>query len=237
MSDSVRASWIAFTESFEGGVPSLYADIRGLVTIAYGNLCDSPGQASTLQLVHPDGSAATTAEKVSAWWRVKDDPKAASLGWRYAATLTPLRLTKDGMADLAYRKLATNESAMLVRFPEWAEYPACAQMALHSLCWAVGPAFHFPKLEAAVNARDWSVAAVEIHMNERTPEGKLNAGLVPRNEANHVLMLNAATVDAFHLDPELLEWRTLLSADNEPTNPGTVPTIYAGSCDPPDDAA
>lgn len=231
MKESVRARWLEFTESFEGGCANLYQDVRGLVTIAFGNLCDSAGQAATLQLVHPDGTFATTAEKVSAWQRVKDDPKAAGLGWRYAAGLTDLRLTKEGMADIAYRKLAANESAARIRMPEWDTYPACAQMAMHSLFWACGPAAHFPRLFTAITARDWAVAAIEIQMATITPEGKKNAGLVPRNTANRVLMLNAQRVDSYKLDPELLEWQVLLGVDDAETqteldNPASSPTIH-----------
>ena len=230
MREPVRARWLEYTESFEGGVTSFYQDVRGLVTIAYGNLCDSPGQAATLQLVHPDGTFATVAEKVAAWQRVKDDPKAASLGWRYAATLTPLRLTRDGMADIAYRKLAANESAALIRMPEWSTYPACVQMAMHSLFWAVGPAAHFPRLFNAVTARDWNDAAIEIHINETTPEGKLNAGLVPRNRAQKTLMMNAQRVEDFKLDPDTLEWKMLLGVADAPTQPSfsaaSKPTTY-----------
>ena len=221
MRNSVKEAWIQFTQSFEGGVPSLYQDIRGLVTISYGNLCDSPAAASTLQLVHPDGTPATMSEKVAAWWRVKDDPKAAQLGWRYAATLTDLRLSPEGMVDVAFRKLATNESVMLVRFADWNDYNACVQMALHSLSWACGPAFHFPALEAAVRERNWDVAAIEIKMNERTPEGKLNAGLVPRNVANKQLMLNACIVDHYNMNPETLEWVSMLSSPDDDTVPGS----------------
>jgi GH24 family phage-related lysozyme (muramidase) len=246
--DSVRDAWIGFTEPIEGGVACLYNDVRGLTTIAYGNLCNTPGEAAALPLVHPDGTFATTAEKIAAWRAVHDDPNATHYGWRYAARLTPLRLTREGMSGLALAKLETNDRILLARLPEWESYVACAQMGMHSLAWACGANAHFPRLFQAVTDRDFDRAAVEIYMNEMTPEGVKNAGLVPRNVANKILMRNAARVEAFHLDPDLLDWVHDLSVTDAPTlpaldNPASSPTIhpspslYLGNEPPDDDVA
>ena len=211
MRDVVRERWLEFTEPLEGGVPCLYNDRRGLTTIAYGDLCNTPSEAAALDMVHPDGTPATAAEKIAAWHVVHDDKVAAVLGWRYAATLTKLRLTRASMTALALAKLDSNDRILRGRLPAWESYPGCAQMALHSLAWACGAEAHFPKLFADVAAGDWSGAAVEIRMNEWTPEGVHNVGLVPRNKANRILMLNAAIVDT-----EEVDWT------NDPTD---VPTL------------
>lgn len=219
MRDAVRAAWIEFTEPIEGGCQALYNDVRGLTTIAYGNLCNSPGEAAALPLVHPDGTFATTAEKIAAWNKVHSDPKCATLGWRYAATLTNLRLTRDGMAGLALRRLDMNDAALHNRLPDWESYPACAQMAFHSLAWACGPGAHFPRLFSAAMARDWDACSVECTMNEWTPEGIRNVGLVPRNVANKILFLNAQRVESYHLDPDLLDWTHVLGVAAAETLP------------------
>ncbi len=262
MRSAVRDAWLEFTEPIEGGVACLYNDVRGLTTIAYGNLCNSPGEAAALPLVHPDGTFATTAEKIAAWSTVHSDPKCATHGWRYAATLTRLRLTRDGMGGLALRKLDQNDAALHNRLPDWESYPACAQMALHSLAWACGAAAHFPRLFSAAAARDWDACSVEITINEWTPEGIRNAGLIPRNVADKILMLNAQRVEAYGLDPDMLEWRVILgvaAAETQPDvslpssipppmlvqvntpimsqeNSATVPTVWPRPRDP-DDAA
>lgn len=225
----VPASWAAFTQPFEGRVASFYNDVRGLTTIADGNLCNTPSEAAALDMVHPDGTPATAAEKIAAWHAVHDDPSAASKGWRYAATLTPLRLTTAGMDALVLGKLESNDRILLARLPDWESYPACAQMALHSLAWACGANAHFPRLFQDVANRDFDGAAVEIHMNEYTPEGIHNAGLVPRNVANKLLMRNAARVDAFHLDPDLIEWKVLLGVNDAPTLPSLPSEEETGS--------
>ena len=253
MRQAVRDAWLAFTEPLEGGVPYLYADIRGLVTIAYGNLVDPMSAAINLPLRLADGTLATTAEKASAWQAVKNDPAAPRLGHRYARGLTSLRLTPEAMGELALGKLDANDAVLRKRMPDWEDYPACAQLALHSLSWACGPGFHFPRLISATQARDFDAAAVYIHMNETTPEGLKNTGLVPRNVANKILMRNAARVQAFKLDPDLLDWKHDLGVADAPTlpaveNPASQPTLHVDPSailrpeewlkgDPDDDAA
>jgi GH24 family phage-related lysozyme (muramidase) len=238
---------VPFSESFEGGVASLYNDVRGKTTIAYGNLCDTPSEAAALPLVHPDGTFATTSEKIAAWRSVHYDPRCASQGWRYAARLTDLRLTRDGMTSLALARLDANDRILAAKLPDWESYPACAQLAMHSWAWACGANAHFPRLLEMVRARRFADAAVEIHMNEYTPEGIHNTGLMPRNVANKLLMRNAQRIEDFHLDPDAIEWATLIGIDDIPTvteldNPASQPTIHVlrynrGPDDPPDDAA
>lgn len=238
----VRERWLDFTEPLEGGVASLYADMRqtpdhpnGIVTIAYGNAIFTPSEAAALPMVHPDGTPATDSEKIAAWHTVHDDPHARVHGWRYAATLSALRLPREGMRALALTRLESNERVLKAMLSEcWDDLGACAQLALHSLAWAVGVHSPYPRLFQDVRDGDFEAAAVEIHMNEWTPEGTLNRGLIPRNVANKILMQNAARVRDFHLDPDLLDWTGVVGVSDAVTvpalaNPESSPTIHVGS--------
>lgn len=227
----VRDSWIDFTDPLEGGVACCYADIRGKVTVAYGNLVDSAGEVAALPLVRADGSLASIAEKIALWNMLHEDPNAAHQGWRYAAKLSPLRLTRDGMTGLAMGRLETNDRILRARLDNWEDLPACAQMAMHSLAWACGANVPYPRLFEDVRRGDFEAAAVEIHMNEWTPEGIHNTGIIPRNVANKLLMKNAAHVVAMHLDPDLLDWKHDLEVSNAPTlpsieNAASEPTLF-----------
>ncbi|MBA2683254.1 MAG: hypothetical protein H0U66_02010 [Gemmatimonadaceae bacterium] len=224
MRDVVRTRWLEFTGPLEGaGIPWLYADVRNLVTCAWGNLCDPLSSALQLPLMHPGGVPASKAEITAAWLAVKGDPRAAKLGHLYAKSLTTIRLTREGMTDIALGKLHANDAILRGRIDGWEDLPACAQMALHSLSWACGAAAHFPRLFSAVAAGDFDVASIEIHMNEWTVDANgnriKNFGLVPRNVANKILMRNAARVQAFHLDPDLLNWTSDLGVSDVPTLP------------------
>jgi len=241
LTDVVRERWLAFTEPLEGGVPVCYADVRGIPTTAYGNAVFTPAEMYALPWMHPGGIPATQAEKLDAWYQVNGNMVAAKLGWHYAAKLSDLRLTREAMGELALAKFDLNERILRARLADWESYPACARMAFHSLSWACGANAHFPRLFDDARNRDWDACAVEVHMNEYTPEGIHNVGLVPRNVANKLLLRNAQRVQDFKLDPDTLEWGSLLGVSDavtlpalpdvpdsrpEPTTPADQPTIH-----------
>ncbi len=235
--DVVRANWLAFTEPLEGGVPCFYDDMRstpdhpnGIVTIAYGNAIFTPSEAAALPMVRADGTPASDAEKIAAWHTVHDDPIASRHGWKYAATLSPLRLPREGMRALARDRFEINDRILSARLPDcWDDLLACARMAMHSLAWACGANAHFPRLFEAVRVGNFAEAAVQIHMNEWTPEGTHNKGLIPRNVANKILMRNAARVRDYRLDPDFLDWENLIDLDAAPTVPAIENPPSSGS--------
>lgn len=226
MYPSVRDAWLDFTKPLEGGVPWPYLDILGLVTIAYGNLIDSskgmingkpdpmPWRAAlALPLVKPDGSPASAQEITDAWRAVKGQQQLAQQGYRAAARWSTLRLTDDGMAQVALAKFDIFDTELHRRFPEIDEWPADAQLATMSMAWACGAWFVFPRLVLSLHDKDFARAAQECHMNETG-----NAGLIPRNKANKQLYMNAQRARDWKLDPTELRWPRVLE-DSVPTEP------------------
>lgn len=209
MKQAVRSAFIEFSTPLEGCLPYLYADIKNLITCGIGNLVDPIEAACELPFVHPDGSDASADDIRRAWHAVKNDPRSAKLGHRYAQSIpgNDIRLTPQGIRTLVYRKLDANDAYLARRYSDWEDYPADAQLAIHSLAWACGPAYRFPALDAAMKAREFDEAAVHITMNTAG-----NPGLVPRNAANVLMMRNAAVVQSGELDPETLYWPADLSA-------------------------
>ncbi len=208
MRDTVKAAFLDFTVPLEGEVYWMYPDVKNLVSTGIGNLIDPIGLALNVPFVWPDGRAATTAEIAEEWNRVKNLPPrhdgatAAQLGHLYAKSFTRLRLTAEGLNGLVMGKLAQMDAFLATRFPEYVEWSADAQLGTLSMAWACGPAFRFPKLAAALQARDFRTAAVECFM----PEERTISGLRPRNRVNRVLFLNAAVVQEAKLDPDELQW-------------------------------
>lgn len=235
----VQDRWLELNGPIEGGLPYLYADKLGLVTTGYGDLVDPVSMALGLPWM-VDGRRARSDEIAVAWWTVKNDPMAAVRGHLYAKDLpgNQIRLLPAAVDDLVFAKLRANDEVLQGMLPDFAEWPACAQMALHSWAWACGPHAHFPRLIAACRARDFDQCAVEIHLDE-----KGNPGLAPRNVADVFLMRNAARVQAFKLDPDLIEWTRDLGVAEittapEMENPASCPTLYCAPVDvEPDDAA
>ncbi len=204
MRDSVKAAFVAFTEAFEGSVATMYLDVKGLVTVAIGNLIDPVGAALDMPFLHKDGSLASRSEIGAEWRLMKTNRSLSILGWTAAAKIATLHLGPDGISAVVQKKLAANEAYLVEmkgRFPDFSTWPADAQLAVLSMAWACGPAFQFPKFEACMHARDFAGAATFCHM-----EDSHNAGLRPRNAADLVLLANAAAVEAACADPAVLHY-------------------------------
>lgn len=202
MHPSVKDIWVAFNEPLEGLVTSLYADVKGLVTTGMGNLVDPMPAALGLPWELPGGIPASHGAIEAAWKSVKSDPLCMSRGWKYAAQLplNNIRLTRDAVSALIVRKLEEHDLRMRMRFADWEDRPADAQLAIHSMAWAMGPAFfkRFPKFTAAFTRGDYAAAANECAISP--PHGTI----VIRNERNRQLLLNAAS----STDPSVLQWQT-----------------------------
>ncbi|HZM26941.1 MAG TPA: hypothetical protein VFB89_06270 [Gemmatimonadales bacterium] len=237
MRQVVKEAWLEFTEPLEGGLNYLYADKLNLITTGYGNLVDPLSMAMALPWMI-DGRAARPDEIATAWWTIKNDPNSAWRGHTYAKTLSALRLLPEAVHDLVYGKLRSNDAELGEAFAEFEEWPAMAQMAMHSWAWACGAHSPFPELFKALRKQDFAAAAVHIHINEDGADrihgtADDNRGLIPRNVANKILMRNAAKVLAFKLDPDMLEWKRDLGPPDITTapeleNPASEPTICVG---------
>lgn len=215
----MRAAFVDFTAKFEGVVPWMYCDVKGLVSIGIGNLIDPIQMATALPFVRPDGSPADRSEIAAEWLRIKNYPNAAALGHRAVEHVAQLRLTAGGVHDLVAGKLGQVDAQLAIYYPGYPLWPADAQLATISISWACGAAFgakEFPKLAAFLAMRDFSGAVRECHMDETG-----NPGLRPRNAADAILYRNAAIVMAGGLDPDELHYPTELS--EEPTNPSLAP--------------
>ncbi len=209
MRASVKAAFVSFTEKFEGSVATMYLDIKGLVTVAIGNLIDPVGAALDMPFLRADGSPASRYEIGAEWRRMKTNPILAKLGWKAAAKVATLHLSPEGISAVVQKKLLANEAYLSQtkdQYPDFSTYPADAQLCLLSMAWAMGPAFQFPKFEAAMHKRDFREAAKHCHM-----EDSKNPGLRPRNAADVILLLNAAAVEEAGADPEVLHYPAVAS--------------------------
>ncbi len=211
--DSVRDAFVSFTSPLEGIVPWLYLDIKGLVTVAIGNLVDPVGYALDLPFVRPDGEPASQDQIRAAWQAVKSHTELAQQGYRAAARWTTLRLTDDGIQRVVMAKLDQMAGVLWKRFPGLPEWPADAQLATLSMAWACGPAFHFLLLAAALEAQDFQAAAANCTINAAG-----NPGIVPRNIANRELYMSAARVVENGMDPDVI-WRGVSERPTEPALP------------------
>lgn len=207
MHDSVRETWVSYNKNLEGVVPGPYADILGYVTVGMGNKIDPVQDALGLEwCLLPSWRRATNDEVLKAWHAVKNDPECASRGWVYALNLPQnnIRLHDDAIDALINRTLNAHDALLQKKFPAFEQWPADAQLAAHSMCWALGfdgLIRKFPKCVRALSSADFEGAAKECKM---VPEA---GTLIIRNRLNFTLFHNAADVLSSDGDVGELVWR------------------------------
>jgi hypothetical protein len=235
MFSAIQSGFPAFSTMFEGRVPYMYLDIKGLVTVGVGNLIDPVEVAQALPFrfknkpgINAPGSPATADQIAVEWQTIKNDPTLATKGYKACEPIITLELSDDAIDSLILDRLMHNESFLKRQpwFQGFDTWPADAQLALLSMAWAMGPAGPgaFPNFRVACQNLDFSKAAAECKMNEVG-----NPGLIPRNQANFTLFSNAAIVLASEAQgsfqrPNLYFPRALVAADIAPSvsSPGTM---------------
>ena len=197
---SVQSAFRVFSEKFEGSIPFMYLDVKGLVTVGVGNLIDPVelAQAQPFRFKDKPGIAApgspATADQIAAEWKkLKDDPSLGKKGAGACKAITDLELSDDSIGALISKRLTDNEGFLKRQqwFQAFDTWPADAQLGLLSMAWAMGPGGpgEFPHFRAACQSLDFNTAAAESKMSEAG-----NPGLIPRNRANFTLFSNAAIV-------------------------------------------
>jgi hypothetical protein len=235
MLPSVRNAFTNFTIPLEGYTRWMYIDILGLVSCAEGDLIDPLSLAVTLPWVMKGSNVpATKLQVVAEWNRVKAlqahrKEGGGSPTFRDSAELV---LSDAGISILVDQRLDANDSYLTKSFPTFSDWPADAQLALHSMAWAMGPAFRpmFPKFSASVDKMDFAAAAGPPGNPVLDPscrgqawmEDATNPGLRVRNLDNRVLFANAAVVMKLKMDPDVLYWPKVLTL-----TPPAVPTNVA----------
>lgn len=190
MRDAVKRVLPIFMKRYEGEIPFMYLDIIGLVTVGIGNLIDPLSTALALPFVHRSSGAPASKEEIEAEWRlIKNTPRLKKEGAGAAGKLCRLKLRSEDIAALVARQAENNEKILKRYFPLFDKFPADAQLALHSMAWAMGAGFPkaWPRFSAAVLQQDWLAASENCKIREAG-----NPGVVPRNKANRQLFLSAA---------------------------------------------
>lgn len=194
----VREKFMSFSVPKEGRMDCMYLDVKGYVTCGVGNLLENTSEDRPVPVVFTlpwkrrlDNQPATRAEIEAEWYRVNVRTDLADASSARRRAITTLYLTDAAIDALVFAKLEANDATLKRQFPGMAAWPWQAQLALHSMSWARGENGYereYPKLTSALRRRAFATAAAECRIaGEAT-----NKGLIPRNEANKQLFLDAA---------------------------------------------
>jgi hypothetical protein len=229
MLSSVQSAFRGFSAQFEGCVPYMYLDVKGLVTVGIGNLVDPVELAQALPfrsknrpgIVNP-GAPATSDQIAAEWGKLKGNPGLAHERFNACDALTELELSDDAINSLILTRVTDNEGFLKRQpwFNNFDTWPADAQLGLLSMAWAMGPGGpgQFPHFRAACQVMDFNTAAAESQMDATG-----NPGLVPRNKANAMLFSNAAVVLASEAEGKFQ--RSVLYYPQALKTAGSVSTI------------
>jgi hypothetical protein len=221
---SVIDNFFTFTKPLEGYLNYMYTDELGLVTTGLGNLADPVGLALALPWRHGVGGALASPGEIQTAWSAVKAAHTSSYDAPHDAGLTDLRLDDDAIQSLIASKLAENERILLDSFPNFAGFPADAQMAIHGMSWAMGPAFPKPKAEGgdgftsfamAANSGDWQSAKAQSKFNPEAPARKTahdllfdNATAVVSGKGDITILWYPAAVDAAAISKTSSHWWT-----------------------------
>lgn len=175
----------------------MYPDRDGNITTAIGYLCDPVDRALRLPWVLEDGTRVPADVVRKEFSLLKLDVGLRKVPARKLRPHTVCRLTHEDIDALTFERLEDNANSVQKRLFGFKDFPADAQLAVMSMCWALGVGDGrdkgfldgFPKCVSYLRAGDFVAAASECRMDDSN-----NAGLTPRNVENKRLFLAAAEV-------------------------------------------
>lgn len=218
-----------FSVDLEGRVPYMYCDCLGLITTGVGNLINTEWQAKALPWLLGDGTMADTADVMADWQKLAAGRAYyAARKWSVYAKTMKCHLADEAIDALCLKQLAANEASYRKRWLDYDKFPADAQLAIHSMGWAVGAAFYqkFPRLSECIDRQDWEGAVASCKIRE---EG--NPGVVPRNAKNRFCFHNAAIVKAQGSDADTLHWPSVAPTVSDLAEVGARARELAGAAD------
>jgi hypothetical protein len=161
---SVAARIVPWLSNFEGvGAPVMGLDIYGRVQTRHGCDLDDPRIAYRLTWRHAGGQVATQDEVYHEWARVKAMQSHKLEGGSSKAFTDSAHLYVDETSLVAYLDglIAGKEAYLRTVIDDYDGLPAPAQLARLRTSYAGEGAHGWPKLNAALSARNWSVAMAE----------------------------------------------------------------------------
>ena len=181
--------FIRFTEPLEGAVTWMYLDNEGLVTTGRGNLIDTPADANKCVWGRPNGLLEEAGEVEDEWRRCKNSGLAGHGGGNQRS-VAQLFLAPGELERLTAERLELNEVSLAGHFGAvWPNVHAEAQLAIHSMRWAMGDFIpEWPKFVAAILRGDYLTAAKESRMKGDSVDDSLRR----RNNADLTLLLTAS---------------------------------------------
>jgi len=155
---------LAHLEIFEGTVPWMYLDTRGLVTVGVGEMLANAARAQSLGFVDSSGQPSTQDVILAEFNRVCALAPAKVAGF-YRSSTSPV-LPQSAIDTLLMNHVSFFDGQLGARFPAYTNFPDLAKLGLLDMIYNLGVTglFRgFPHFMASVDAQDWLSASNQCH--------------------------------------------------------------------------
>ncbi|MBI1422093.1 MAG: hypothetical protein GC149_01420 [Gammaproteobacteria bacterium] len=150
-------------EEYEGNIPHMYLDAKGLVTVGIGYLLANAVEAQKLPFVNnTTGKAATAAEIKTDYDNVKKQSKGFLAG--FYKKFTKLKLTPNEIDLLTNKTINQFYGELKTVYPDYDSYPGEVKLALFDMIYNLGMSGlsnNWPNFNKYIKAKDWKNAAAE----------------------------------------------------------------------------
>lgn len=151
---------LAHLEIFEGTVPWMYLDTRGLVTVGVGEMLASVREAQSLDFLDPRGQPSTQDAILNEFNRVSSlAPGKVAAFYRSPASPVLPHATID---MLLMNHVNSFDEQLARRWPAYPSFPDTAKLGLLDMIYNLGATTlfnRFPLFMASVEKQDWLGAA------------------------------------------------------------------------------
>jgi len=154
---------------YEGDVRHMYLDSVGELTIGVGHLVRDLEAALELNLVVGKTGAIATKEQITTDYEKVKESWVPNTAARYYKKYTQLIMTKVEVNRLTNNHIRKFYNELKRLFPDFDEYPTEVRLGLLDMIFNLGMTAlkrDWPKLNKAVNAKDWAKAAAESNRPE-----------------------------------------------------------------------
>jgi GH24 family phage-related lysozyme (muramidase) len=153
-------------KGYEGNVPHMYLDSRGLVTVGAGFLIRTAQDAALFtfwknQLGVSQAQKATSDEIAKEWAAVKAKPYPHLAD--YYRVCTTMAMSQPDIDAQLTKNISRFEAQARQLFPEWDSFPSAAQLALLDMIYNLGSLTAFPALVGSATKKDWASCANQCH--------------------------------------------------------------------------
>ena len=167
---------------FEGSIPWMYRDTRGLATVGVGQMLPSAASAQALDFADSAGAPATPAAILADFHRIQAMAPAMNAN-AYRTASSPL-LPDDAISSLLLQRVTEFDGQLAARFGSYGNFPDAAKLGLLDMIYNLGA--HglfsgFPTFMTFVDRTDWANAALQSH--RVGPSAERNAWTVAQFQA------------------------------------------------------